>query len=94
MVFRVLGSNVVVRNTYIMKSLKKFFEPCNTDEYTITTNVGVFFVWVFFYSKEYKDCRNEINYICLDICVFGCTSYQLDIHQYHLYNVMVKLTFL
>lgn len=81
----VLGFNVVVRNTNIMTSLKNFFEPCNTDEYTNTT---------FFYSKEYKNCRNETNCIPLDFCLFDSTCFQLDIHQYHLYNVMVKLTFL
>lgn len=86
MVVWVWDSNVVVvRNTYIMTSLKNFFEPCNTDAYTNTT---------FFYSKEYKDCRNEIICIPLDFCLFDCTSNQLDIHQYHLYNVMVKLTLL
>lgn len=49
MVFCVLGFNVVVRNIYIMKLLKKFFEFCNIDEYMIIINVGVFFVWVFFF---------------------------------------------
>lgn len=48
----------------------------------------------FFYRKWYTDCRNEIKCIPLDFCLFDCTSNQLDIHQYHLYNVMVKLTFL
>lgn len=62
----VLGFNVVVRNINIMMLLKNFFEFCNIDEYM---NI------IFFYSKEYKNCRNEINCIFLDFCFFDSICY-------------------
>lgn len=75
------------------------FEPYNmddvqhilkqiSDKYTNTT-----ICFSFFFSKLYKDCSNKIKCIHLDLCLFVCTNYQRDIHQYHFHNVMVKFTF-
>lgn len=98
MLYCVLGFNVV-RITYILTSLQDMFELNSTDDiqhmlkqvcdkYTNTT---------FFFSANYikiAETKSSVSTcIHLEFCLFVCTNYQLDIHQYHLCNVMVKLTF-
>lgn len=50
-----------------------------------------------FFSANYikiAETKSSVSTcIHLEFCLFVCTNYQLDIHQYHLCNVMVKLTF-